>query len=101
MRVGAAVLTWLLVTALAAATGVLRRCDATPPPFAVLVLVVRDLSSIRLVARDSGHGGADRSHPGLAMAVRSARRRRPPFHREQGREAEKSLRRESLRRSRA
>jgi hypothetical protein len=40
MRLGAAVLTWLLVTALSAATGVLRQFDATPPPFAVLALAV-------------------------------------------------------------
>jgi hypothetical protein len=40
VRLGAAVLAWLLVTALTAASGVLRRFDATPPPFAVLVLAV-------------------------------------------------------------
>ena len=40
VRVGAAVLAWLLVTALVAASGVLRRFDATPPPFAVLALAV-------------------------------------------------------------
>ncbi len=40
MRVGGAVLAWLLVTALVAASGVLRRFDATPPPFAILVLAV-------------------------------------------------------------
>jgi hypothetical protein len=40
MRVGAAVFAWLLVTALVAASGVLRRFDATPPPFAVLALAV-------------------------------------------------------------
>jgi hypothetical protein len=39
-RVGAAVLAWLLVTALVAAGGVLRRFDATPPPFALLALAV-------------------------------------------------------------
>ena len=37
---GAAVLAWLLVTALIAASGVLHRFDATPPPFAVLALAV-------------------------------------------------------------
>jgi len=40
MRVSAAVVGWLLVTALAAGSGVLRRFDATPPPFAGLVLAV-------------------------------------------------------------
>ncbi len=40
IRVGSAVLAWLLVTALVAASGVLRRFDATPPPFAILVLAV-------------------------------------------------------------
>ena len=40
VRLGAAVLAWLLVTALIAASGVLRRFDATPPPFAVLALAV-------------------------------------------------------------
>ena len=40
VRVGAAVLAWLLVTVLVAASGVLRRFDATPPPFAVLALAV-------------------------------------------------------------
>jgi hypothetical protein len=38
--VGAGVLAWLLVTALVAASGALRRFDATPPPFAGLVLAV-------------------------------------------------------------
>ncbi len=38
VRVGAAVLAWLLLTALIAATGVLRWFDATPAPFAVLLL---------------------------------------------------------------
>jgi hypothetical protein len=37
---GAAVLGWLLVTALAAASGVLRWFDATPPPFAILAAAV-------------------------------------------------------------
>jgi hypothetical protein len=37
---GAAVLAWLLVTAFIAASGVLRRFDATPPPFAVLALAI-------------------------------------------------------------
>lgn len=40
VRVSAAVLGWLLVTVLAAGSGVLRRFDATPPPFAGLVLAV-------------------------------------------------------------
>jgi hypothetical protein len=40
VRVGAAVLAWLAVTALVAASGVLRRFDATPPPFGVLALAV-------------------------------------------------------------
>jgi len=39
-RVGAAVLTWLLLTALAAASGLLGRFEAIPPPFAGLVLAV-------------------------------------------------------------
>ena len=40
VQVGAAVLAWLLVTALVAASGVLRRFDARPPPFAILALAV-------------------------------------------------------------
>jgi hypothetical protein len=40
VRLSAAVLVWLLGTALIAASGVLRRFDATPPPFALLVLAV-------------------------------------------------------------
>ena len=40
VRVGVAVLVWLLLTALLAASGVLRRFDLTPPPFAGLVLAV-------------------------------------------------------------
>src|SRR5262245_64189072 len=40
MRVGSAVLAWLFVSALVAASGVLRRFDATPPPFAILALAV-------------------------------------------------------------
>jgi hypothetical protein len=39
-RLGAAVFAWLLITAIMAATGVLRRFDATPPPFAGLALAV-------------------------------------------------------------
>jgi hypothetical protein len=39
-RVGTAVLAWLVMTALVAASGVLRRFDATPPPFAGLVLAI-------------------------------------------------------------
>ena len=38
VRLGAAVLAWLSVTALMAASGVLRWFDATPPPFAVFAL---------------------------------------------------------------
>jgi hypothetical protein len=37
---GTATLAWLLVTAALAASGVLRRFDATPPPFAILGLAV-------------------------------------------------------------
>jgi hypothetical protein len=44
MTIGAAVLAWLLLTTLLAASGVLRRFDAFPPPFAGLVLVVLALS---------------------------------------------------------
>jgi hypothetical protein len=40
LRLGAAVLAWLSLTALAAASGVLRRFDATPPPFLLLLLAV-------------------------------------------------------------
>jgi hypothetical protein len=40
MLAGAAVLAWALITALAAASGVLRRFDATPPPFGILALAV-------------------------------------------------------------
>jgi heme exporter protein D len=40
VRLSAAVLAWLLGTALIAASGVLHRFDATPPPFALLVLAV-------------------------------------------------------------
>jgi hypothetical protein len=40
VRVGVAVLAWLLLTALLAASGVLRRFDLTPPPFAGLLLAV-------------------------------------------------------------
>ena len=40
VRVGVAVLVWLLLTALLAASGVLQRFDRTPPPFAGLVLAV-------------------------------------------------------------
>jgi hypothetical protein len=43
LTVGAGVLAWLLVTALVAASGVLRRFDATPPPFALFVLAVAAL----------------------------------------------------------
>lgn len=38
--IGIAVLGWLAVTALAAASGVLRRFDLTPPPFAFFILAV-------------------------------------------------------------
>ena len=40
MRVGVAVFAWLLATAIVAASGALRRFDATPPPFALLALAV-------------------------------------------------------------
>jgi hypothetical protein len=40
VRLGVAVVAWLLVTALVAAFGVLRRFDMTPPPFALFVLAV-------------------------------------------------------------
>lgn len=40
VRLGTAVVAWLLITALTAASGVLRWFDAIPPPFAVLVLAV-------------------------------------------------------------
>ena len=40
VRVGAAVLAWLLLTALAAGSGLLRRFEAIPPPFAGLALAV-------------------------------------------------------------
>jgi hypothetical protein len=40
MRVAGAVLAWLLATALVAASGALRRFDATPPPFAVLAFAI-------------------------------------------------------------
>jgi hypothetical protein len=39
-RVGIAVLGWLGLTWIIAASGVLRRFDVTPPPFAVLVLAI-------------------------------------------------------------
>jgi hypothetical protein len=40
MRVAGAVLAWLLATAIVAASGALRRFDATPPPIALLALAV-------------------------------------------------------------
>ena len=40
VRVGGGVLVWLSVTAVIAASGVLRRFDATPPPFGLLALAV-------------------------------------------------------------
>lgn len=40
VRVSAAVLAWLVGTALIAASGVLRRFDASPPPFALMVLAI-------------------------------------------------------------
>jgi hypothetical protein len=40
IRVGAAVLAWLAITAWVASTGVLRRFDLTPPPFLAIVLAV-------------------------------------------------------------
>jgi hypothetical protein len=43
LLVGVAVLAWLLLTALLAGSGALRRFDAFPPPFAVLLLAVAAL----------------------------------------------------------
>lgn len=43
LSIGAAVLGWLLLTTLAAASGVLRRSDVFPPPFAGLVFAVTAL----------------------------------------------------------
>ena len=40
VRIGIAVFAWLLVTALIAASGLLRRFDATPPPFGIFALAV-------------------------------------------------------------
>lgn len=40
LRVGAAVALWLTLTAWLADSGVLRRFDLTPPPFAILMLAV-------------------------------------------------------------
>jgi hypothetical protein len=40
VRVGGAVLAWLLITAIVAASGVLRRFEMTPPPFALLALAI-------------------------------------------------------------
>jgi len=40
LGIGAAVLAWLLLTALVAGSGILRRFDVFPPPFAGLVLAV-------------------------------------------------------------
>ncbi len=40
LRIGAAVVAWMLATALVAASGLLRRFDATPPPFALLIVAV-------------------------------------------------------------
>ena len=40
VRAGVAVLAWLLVTAFIAASGVLRRFDATPPPFAIVLVAI-------------------------------------------------------------
>ena len=40
LKVAIGVLVWLVLTALVAASGVLRRFDWTPPPFAVLLLAV-------------------------------------------------------------
>jgi hypothetical protein len=39
-RVGAAVVAWLVLTAVVAASGVLRQTDARPPPFVLLALVI-------------------------------------------------------------
>lgn len=44
VRIGVAVLAWLLLTWLVAASGVLRRFDLFPPPFAALPLAVTALS---------------------------------------------------------
>jgi hypothetical protein len=38
--VGGAVVAWAVITALAAASGVLRQFDATPPPFGILAVAV-------------------------------------------------------------
>jgi len=40
MRVGAAALAWLAITAWVASTGILRRFDLTPPPFLAIVLAI-------------------------------------------------------------
>lgn len=40
VRLTVAVLAWLLVTGLAAASGILRRFDVTPPPFVLLLIAV-------------------------------------------------------------
>ena len=40
LKVGAGVLVWMVATALVAASGVLRRFDWTPPPFALLLLAI-------------------------------------------------------------
>lgn len=40
VRLGVAVVAWLSITALVAATGILRRFDATPPPFLILLIAI-------------------------------------------------------------
>src|SRR5262245_27009375 len=40
VRLAAAMLAWLLVTGLVAASGVLRRFDVTPPPFLLLLIAI-------------------------------------------------------------
>src|SRR5262245_930969 len=40
VRLAVAALAWLLVTGLAAASGVLHRFDVTPPPFVLLLIAV-------------------------------------------------------------
>jgi hypothetical protein len=46
VSIGAAVLAWLLLTTLTAASGILRRFDAFPPPFAGLVLAITTLGIV-------------------------------------------------------
>ena len=46
LKVGAGVLVWLVLTAVVAASGVLRRFDWTPPPFALLLLAVTTIGIV-------------------------------------------------------